>query len=180
MVGASGTTTMIDILQSGICFSPPFPKPEKWLPCSFYQTESDFQSEVFEEMHRFEWSDFTAVVHHHELAAAAHTRFKRNRNCQHDFGNSENITLLMTKGLKLAEGTFVYTAETGRRIFYFTNGTLRGFPNYDTYIAMGGGSKGSTQLTHRQFRNTPQGEDLPPIAGRRLREKHGKEFYFSV
>lgn len=167
IVGPQHVNGMIDILQSGICFSPPFPKPKEWLPCTFFQKEEDFQTEVFEEMHRFEWSDFTTVVHHSHLQDAAYTRYQRHKNCQHDFGNSENITHLMTQGLKLSEGTFIYTAETGRRIFYYANETLRGFPNYDTFLAMGGGKKGSTMLTHRQFKNIPKGPDLPPMEGRR-------------
>lgn len=167
IVGAQHVNGMVDMLQSGICFSPPFPKPTEWFPCNFFRHEGDYQAEVFEEMHRFEWSDFTQVVHHTVLADAAYDRFKRHRNCQHDYGNSENISLLMTQGLKLEEGAFIYTAETGKRIFYYANQTLRGFPNYDTFLALGGGKKGSTMLTHRQFKNIPKGPDLPPTERRR-------------
>lgn len=169
IVGAQHVNGMVDILQSGICFSPPFPKPLEWYPCNFFRTDEDYRVEVFEEMHRFEWSDFTQVVHHSVLKDAAFERYQRHKNCQHDYGNSENISHLMTQGMKLSEGTFIYTIETGRRIFYYANNTLRGFPNYDTFLAMGGGKKGSTMLTHRQFKNMAKGPDLPPIEGRRRR-----------
>lgn len=151
---------MYDILQTGICMSPPFPK--SYYPCTFYQVEDDFRTEVFEEMHRFEWSDFTSLVHHNDLASIAYARFNRFRHCNHTF-EGMNITEVMTHRPRIKDGDFIYTLETGRRIFYYANDTLRGFPNYDTYVAMGGTKKGNTLLTHRQYKNIPKGPDLPPL-----------------
>lgn len=154
-----------DILQSGICFSPPFPKPEHWTPCRFYREEGDFQSEVFDEMHKFEWSDFTTVNHPNSLKHQAYSRFQRFRHCNHSWAREsvfEDVEKIMSVGLALTEGTLVYSHETGRRIFMVQNNTLRGFPNYDTFVAMGCVGKPSTMLSHRQMRNMIMGPDLPP------------------
>lgn len=163
--GSYGVNTC-DVLQTGICFSPPFPKVEDWAPCRFYKDERDFENEIFHEMHKFEYSDFTTVYPLDTLRHEAYSRFQRIRHCNHSWSRDsvfEDVEKIMSVGLKLEEGTLIYSQETGRRVFMLQNNTLRGFPNYDTFVAMGCVGKPSTRLTYRQMRMIAKGPDLPPL-----------------
>lgn len=161
--------TTADVLQSGICFSPPFPKPVEWAPCRFYSRMEDYENEIFEEMHRFEWSDFTQVQHPNSLKHQAHSRFLRIKDCAKDWSMDavhENVTQIMDVRLQLSEGGIIYTHETGKRMFMVSNHTLRGFPNWDTFVTLGCVGKPTSLLSHRQFRNFEHGPDLEPRDGK--------------
>lgn len=158
----------VDVLQAGVCFSPPFPKPHDWYPCHFLANDGDYQNEVFEEMHRFEWSDFTTLQRPDNLKHQAYGRHVRFRHCAKDWSDDvvhENMTKIMTMRFEVPDGRVIYTHETGKRMFMITNGTLRGFPNWDTFVSLGCVGKPTTMLSHRQFKNYPHAPDLDPRDG---------------
>ena len=61
--------------------------------------------------------------------------------------------------------------QPGRAIYLCVNGTKRAFPNMDTLTGMGYDMSMVVRMSMKdaEFRGIPDGPDLPPVAGRRLR-----------
>jgi hypothetical protein len=122
IIGRGHANMRATIMQAGICVSPPFPKPiinvtsssiqHFYENCRWYSTEEDYKQEIYDEMFKFEWSNYLLSSPLSQVQSASYSRMQRIRHCKHSY-HSEDLMEVMSIKPQLSNGDVIYTPETG-------------------------------------------------------------------
>lgn len=142
-----------ELFAMGMCYSPPFPKNYPW--CKMFQS-TDY---ILEDYFMFEVNDWNQVVPFDQRLDAQRERYKNIGACQHNFSAYDLST--MKDMYHIEEGWGVHVPSQGRTVFYFTNGTLRAIPNWDTAVALKATEPHG--ISNMMYNLLPKGEPMPPM-----------------
>ena len=83
------TEILNQMLQRGVCMSPPFPTENYYKVCDNYQ--QTIRDGYFDEMHKFEYFDMTLAQYNsrESLQNEYRKRYKRIKNCTHEWDKDE-------------------------------------------------------------------------------------------
>lgn len=72
-----------NVLRTGVCLGPPFPKVHE--SCGFYSQEEHFREFVWEEMFKYEQTDWRPYLKPEDMKQAMYERFQRIQHCNHTY-----------------------------------------------------------------------------------------------
>ncbi len=158
----AGTAEFFELLQIGLCFSPPFPKanPSLQEACAFYRSNTVSTMSVFIDMYRFEKFNFYKAYKWSALQEAMYERYLRISHCPGLTVFNQTMIETSFKRPLIPDGQLIYTDATGPAMYVYAKDEIRRFNGWNSFVKHGYDKMEKHRISSTVFHLYPQGERI--------------------